>query len=93
MPRFIIFHRQQHFPEAWAGLELVPHRAYGFRLYRNESVLNMHIDKTQTHVISFILHIDSSDDAEPWPIVIEDYEGSKFETSVEETNTKTAVAT
>ena len=53
----------------------------------------MHVDRMQTHVVSFILHVDSSDDAEPWPIVIEDYEGSKFETSVEETNTKTAVAT
>lgn len=27
---------------------------------------------------SFILHIDSSDDAEPWPILIEDYQGSKY---------------
>lgn len=35
----------------------------------------MHIDKTQTHVISFILHIDSSDDAELWPIFIEDFHG------------------
>jgi hypothetical protein len=40
-------------------------------LYRNESTLTMHVDKMQTHIISFILHIDSSDDAEPWPIFIE----------------------
>jgi hypothetical protein len=37
----------------------------------------MHVDKSQTHVISFILHIDSSEDAEPWPILIEDFDGSK----------------
>ena len=61
--------------EAWAGIPLLPHLAYGFRLYRNESSLLMHIDKSDTHVISCILHIDSSDDAEPWPIVIEDYTG------------------
>jgi hypothetical protein len=61
--------------EAWSGIELIPSIAYGFRLYRNESRLWMHVDKTQTHVISCIYHIASSDDAEPWPIVIEDYSG------------------
>jgi prolyl 4-hydroxylase len=39
----------------------------------------MHVDRAQTHVISFIMHIDSSDDAEPWPIFIEDYEGKTHE--------------
>jgi hypothetical protein len=58
-------------------MELTPKNAYGFRLYRNESRLYMHIDTPETHVISFILHIDSSDDAEPWPILIEDLQGSK----------------
>jgi hypothetical protein len=67
----------KHFPEAWVGRELVPAMAYGFRLYRNESFLNMHIDKSDTHIISFILHIDSSDDAEDWPILIEDLNGSE----------------
>ncbi len=33
------------------------------------------MDRTQTHVISCIYHLASSDDAEPWPIVIEDYTG------------------
>jgi hypothetical protein len=67
----------QHYPETWVGLELHPYKAYGFRLYRNNSQLHMHVDKTQTHIVSFILHIDSSDDAEPWPILIEDLQGSK----------------
>jgi hypothetical protein len=62
--------------EAWAGMPLIPAIAYGFRLYRNESSLWMHIDRTQTHVISCIYHIDSSDNAQPWPIVIEDYIGN-----------------
>jgi len=62
--------------EAWAGIELEPAQAYGFRLYRNESTLWMHTDRTQTHVISCIYHIASSDDSEPWPIVIEDYDGN-----------------
>jgi hypothetical protein len=59
-------------------MELTPVTAYGFRLYRNGSTLDMHVDKPQSHVISFILHIDSSEDAEPWPILIEDFHGSKY---------------
>lgn len=62
--------------EAWAGIELEPYTAYGFRLYRNESRLWMHVDKTKTHVISCIYHIASSEDAQPWPVVIEDYHGN-----------------
>jgi hypothetical protein len=65
--------------EAWSGMDLIPHLAYGFRLYLNESSLLMHIDKGDTHIISAILHIDSSDDAEPWPIVIEDFLGNTNE--------------
>ena len=68
----------QQYPEEWAGFPLTPVTAYGFRLYRNTSRLHVHVDKTETHVISFILHIDSSDDAEPWPILIEDFQGSKY---------------
>lgn len=62
--------------EAWSGIELTPSVAYGFRLYRNESRLWMHIDQTQTHVLSCIYHIASSENAEPWPLVIEDYAGN-----------------
>ena len=36
----------------------------------------MHHDKTQTHVISCIFHLASSENAEAWPIVLEDYTGS-----------------
>ena len=69
----------QEYSEAWVGFQLTPVTAYGFRLYRNTSRLHVHVDKTQTHVISFILHIDSSDDAEPWPILIEDLQGSTYD--------------
>jgi hypothetical protein len=61
----------RHYAETWSGVSLTPYRAYGFRVYQNESALMMHVDKMQTHIISFILHIDSSEDAEPWPIFIE----------------------
>jgi hypothetical protein len=66
------------YAEEWSGMEVTPYRAYGFRLYRNHNQLTMHVDKMQTHVISFILHIDSSEDAEPWPIFIEDFHANVF---------------
>jgi hypothetical protein len=59
-------------------MELTPVIAYGFRVYRDGSTLDMHVDKARSHVISFILHIDSSKDSEPWPILIEDFHGSKY---------------
>ena len=59
----------QPYTETWAGMELTPAIAYGFRLYRDGAVLNMHVDKKQTHIISMIYHIDSESE-EPWPIYV-----------------------
>ena len=42
----------------------------------------MHVDRMQTHVVSFILHVDSSEDAEPWPIFIEDLQGRTHEVTL-----------
>ena len=58
-----VLHELKHYAETWAGIPLTPYRAYGFRLYQNNSQLHMHVDKMQTHIVSFILHIDSSEDA------------------------------
>lgn len=74
-----VLHQLRNYAETWSGVELTPYRAYGFRLYQNHSQLTMHVDKMQTHIISFILHIDSSEDAEPWPIFIEDFHGRTHE--------------
>ena len=62
--------------EAWAGMELVPSIAYGFRIYRHGARLWMHLDQLKTHVISCIYHIASANDAKPWPLLIEDYDGN-----------------
>lgn len=62
--------------EWWSGLDLEGSTAYGIRAYRNDSNLLMHADKSSTHVISGIYHVGRSDDAEPWPIVIEDFQGN-----------------
>ncbi|CAB9525079.1 expressed unknown protein [Seminavis robusta] len=69
----------QPYTEAWVGMPLHPVLAYGFRLYLNESDLNMHVDKAQTHIISMIYHIDRSEDSQPWPVLIEDFKGNTHE--------------
>jgi hypothetical protein len=74
-----VLHEMQPILEAWSGIPLKGITAYGFRLYRNQSSLVMHLDETRTHVISAIYHIDSSEDAEPWPLLIEDYYGNTNE--------------
>jgi hypothetical protein len=65
--------------EKWSGVPLTGALAYGLRAYRNNSVLAMHVDRADTHIISCILHVDSSDDAEPWPLFIEDFSGNTHE--------------
>eukprot|EP00816_Leptocylindrus_hargravesii_P012975 CAMPEP_0196803248 /NCGR_PEP_ID=MMETSP1362-20130617/2616_1 /TAXON_ID=163516 /ORGANISM="Leptocylindrus danicus, Strain CCMP1856" /LENGTH=376 /DNA_ID=CAMNT_0042174705 /DNA_START=45 /DNA_END=1175 /DNA_ORIENTATION=+ len=73
--------------EAWIGGEtpLTGAIAYGLRVYQGGSSLNMHVDKSNTHVISCILHIDHDDDpeSEPWPILIEDFQGNTNEVVLE----------
>lgn len=69
--------------EAWSGVELVENNAYGLRVYRNGSSLLMHVDQPNTHVISCILHVDHSEDSEPWPLVIEDFQGNTNEVFLE----------
>lgn len=69
--------------EEWAGIDLVGQIAYGLRVYRNNSRLLMHVDKSKTHIISSILHIDHSEDSEPWPIIIEDFQGNTNEVVLE----------
>ncbi|KAJ1458391.1 hypothetical protein M885DRAFT_614254 [Pelagophyceae sp. CCMP2097] len=65
--------------EQWAGVELQPVVAYGLRVYQDGATLNMHVDKTEDHVISAILHVDHAEDSEPWPLVIEALDGSTVE--------------
>jgi hypothetical protein len=60
--------------EAWAGVPLDLGQIYGLRVYTNGSTLVNHIDRTETHVISFIMHIGHDTDA-PWPLEIEDHDG------------------
>lgn len=69
--------------EEWAGVKLEGAIAYGLRAYMNNSRLLMHVDKSKTHIISCILHVDHSEDSEDWPIVIEDFQGNVNEVVLE----------
>ncbi len=69
--------------EAWSGVDLIPNNSYGLRVYRNESSLLMHVDKTNTHIVSSILHVGHGENDEPWPLVIEDYRGNVNEVFLE----------
>ena len=61
--------------EQFAGVELEPVVAYGVRLYHNGSSVAMHTDVPSSHVIGGILHVERSADAQPWPVVIEAFDG------------------
>jgi hypothetical protein len=52
-------------------------------VYRNGSSLVNHVDRSETHVISAIVHIGHELD-EPWPIQIEDHDGRYHELELEE---------
>lgn len=69
--------------EAWSGVELVPNNAYGLRAYRNGTNLLMHVDKTETHIISSILHVDHGENDDPWPLFIEGFDGNFHEVYLE----------
>jgi hypothetical protein len=43
-----------------------------------------HLDRFETHIISTILHVGHDEDSEPWPIVIEDFQGITNEVVLEE---------
>lgn len=69
--------------EAWSNKKLIGNNAYGLRVYRNQSNLQMHIDESATHIISSILHVGHDPDGEPWPLVIEDLHGNTHEVFLE----------
>eukprot|EP00986_Skeletonema_menzelii_P014884 scaffold10534_cov150-Skeletonema_menzelii.AAC.3 len=69
--------------EAWSGVQLKGEIAYGLRVYRNQSNLQMHIDDPTTHIISSILHVGHDPEGEPWPLVIEDFQGNTHEIYLE----------
>lgn len=75
----MILEELQDLHEQWVSAKLTPTVAYGMRVYQNQSQLLMHLDNPSTHIVSSILHIGSSEDAQEWPLVLEDYTGNTVE--------------
>ena len=64
-----VLRRIKHGLEEWAGL---PHDSllftafYGPRLYRNTSILRLHVDRWETHVLSAIISVGKRGLVKPW---------------------------
>lgn len=57
--------------EDWCGSALESTAVYGIRRYRRGATLNMHRDRTETHIVSAILNIAQHVE-EDWPLCLED---------------------
>lgn len=60
--------------EVWAGCRLEPTYGYGIRSYGRDSVLHLHRDRVDTHIISCIVHAADQSD-QPWPLDFIDHDG------------------
>jgi prolyl 4-hydroxylase len=65
----------------WSGgFELEPTDFYGMRIYRRGAVLYSHVDREQTHVLSFVLNVAQSELEAPWALEVgcaEDLDGGE----------------
>lgn len=68
--------------ETWAGMRLTESACYGFRVYQRGCFLHKHVDRTQTHIVSSTVCVDSRLNA-PWPLYLEDIEGRAHEVNLE----------
>lgn len=69
--------------EEWTGEKLQYSLYHGPRIYRKDSVLNMHVDVFQTHVISAIIHLSHRDVKKHWPLEVIDFDGNKQHVSTD----------
>jgi hypothetical protein len=68
--------------ENWSNLVLKPTSLYGIRKYTHGSVLKMHVDTLDTHVISCIVNV-AQDVDEDWLLEILDHEGNLHKIAME----------
>lgn len=61
--------------EEWAGVKTERSWGYGIRSYGDGSILKMHRDRIETHVLSCIVHVDDLT-YEPWPLEFVDHQGN-----------------
>jgi len=60
--------------EDWSGCELERSWGFGIRSYGPGSVLHVHRDRVDTHVVSCIIHVDDQA-SNAWPLDFIDHEG------------------
>ncbi len=72
--------KPQH--EDWSGMQLVDSACYGFRAYQRGCYLHNHVDRTNTHIISSTICIDSQLE-QPWPLYIEDIYGESHQVNLQ----------
>ena len=58
--------------EEWCGQELNNTAVYGIREYQDGAILDMHVDRYETHVISMIINVDQEINKD-WPLYIYDH--------------------
>jgi len=68
--------------EEWSGVRLNPAICYGIRVYQNGSYLLSHSDRSETHIVSSTICVDS-DLNKPWPLYVEDDEGKAHEVDMQ----------
>ncbi|MEO0544158.1 MAG: hypothetical protein AAFY99_10110 [Pseudomonadota bacterium] len=68
--------------EDWCGMPLEIATCYGIRVYQPRSYLYVHVDHATTHVVSSTICVDSRVNS-PWPLVVEDIDGTRHEVSAE----------
>jgi len=68
----------------WSGIhELELTSFYGIREYHHGHFLRGHVDRSETHVLSVILHIADSGLSEPWPIEVIGWDGKRHVINME----------
>jgi hypothetical protein len=70
--------------QEWFGNDkpdLILTSIYGIRRYVNGSILRMHVDTVNTHVVSAIINVDQKADKD-WPLLILDHEGNEHNVSM-----------
>lgn len=64
--------------EEWVAKPLRMTAVYGIREYQRSAVLDMHIDRMETHIVSAILNV-AQEVATDWPLVIHDHYGRRHQ--------------
>lgn len=63
--------------------ELILTSIYGIRRYTNGSILRMHVDTANTHVVSAIINVNQENMKEDWPLLILDHDNNEHWISME----------